>query len=59
MQSFARVEMEELVNKAALEMGYSSIRDKQKEAILGFLSGRRIRITPYGKWEKFVLLHSA
>ena len=40
MQSLARVEMEELVNEAALEMGYSLIRDKQKEAILGFLSGR-------------------
>ena len=45
MQSLARVEMEELVNKAALEMGYSSIRDKQKEAILGFLSGRDVFVS--------------
>ena len=47
MQSLARVrvEMEELVNEAALEMGYSSIRDKQKEAILGFLSGRDVFVS--------------
>ncbi|MCG8623522.1 MAG: DEAD/DEAH box helicase [Proteobacteria bacterium] len=37
--------MEELVNEAALEMGYSSIRDKQKEAILGFLSGRDVFVS--------------
>ena len=44
MQSLARVEMDELVNEAALEMGYS-IRDKQKEAILGFLSGRDVFVS--------------
>ena len=31
--------VEDIVNKAALKMGYSMLRDKQKEAILGFMHG--------------------
>lgn len=37
--------VEDIVNKAASDLGYSSLRDKQKEAILGFVRGRDVFVS--------------
>lgn len=39
------MELEKSVENAAKEMGYLAIRDKQNEAILGFLRGRDIFVS--------------
>ena len=36
------MEQESAVNKAALEMGYTSFCQKQKDVIIGFLHGRHV-----------------
>ena len=39
------MEFESAVNKAANEMGYATVHDKQREAIIGFLQGRDVFVS--------------
>ena len=39
------MELESAISKAAIEMGYASLRQKQKEAIQGFLQGRDVFVS--------------
>ena len=39
------IELEGAISKAALEMGYVSLCQKQKEAIVGFLQGRDVFVS--------------
>ena len=43
--SFGAITIENAVNKAVIEMGYDALRDKQREAILGFLQGRDVFVS--------------
>ena len=39
------IDVEHAVEKAVMEMGYDALRDKQREAILGFLQGRDVFVS--------------
>ena len=48
------MEFVDAVENAAKEMGYTTLRDKQKEAILGFLQGRDVFVS--SDWERKELM---
>ena len=39
------MELESALDKAALEMGYTSLRQKQRDAVVGFLRGRDVFVS--------------
>ena len=39
------MELESALDKAALEMGYTSLRQKQRDAVIGFLRGRDVFVS--------------
>ena len=39
------IDVERAIEKAVMEMGYDALRDKQREAIFGFLRGRVVFVS--------------